>query len=221
MEYLVKNIDQFVDDNRRKSDSRSRSKLKIFLSSCVPCIGRFLGNYIVILYLIVKVVYILNTSIQIWLISGLLGNSFLYFGLNFLKQILNGHGWSVSVSEYFPRVVLCDFLIREIGNQNKSHRYTVQCVLPINLFNQQIFTVIWFWYFIVLVCNLIGLIAWIQKMYSKEISFLLFFFKYFLSKCCLNIKVFQPKQICGLLDGSICLTKMLKKNYSLKDSITF
>jgi len=28
-------------------------------------------------------------------------------------------------------------MIREIGNPGKSHRYTVQCVLPINLFNQQ------------------------------------------------------------------------------------
>ncbi len=63
----------------------------------------------------------------------------------------------------YLEVTLCDFMIREIGNPNKSHRYTVQCVLPINLFNQQIFTVIWFWYVIVLCYNTQSLISWILK----------------------------------------------------------
>lgn len=54
-------------------------------------------------------------------------------------------------------------MIREIGNPNKSHRYTVQCVLPINLFNQQIFTFIWFWYVMVLIWNICGLIMWLHR----------------------------------------------------------
>ena len=58
---------------------------------------------------------------------------------------------------------MCDFKIREVGNPNKSHRYTVQCVLPINLFNQQAFTFIWLWYIIVLVWNIVQLGVWFQK----------------------------------------------------------
>ena len=50
-----------------------------------------------------------------------------------------------------------------LGNPNKSHRYTVQCVLPINLFNQQIFTAIWFWYVIVLCLNIANLFLWVKK----------------------------------------------------------
>ncbi len=57
-------------------------------------------------------------------------------------------------------MTLCDFMIREVGNPNKSHKYTVQCVLPINLFNQQIFTAIWFWYILVLAWNIAELIIW-------------------------------------------------------------
>jgi innexin len=41
--------------------------------------------------------------------------------------------------------------------------YTVQCVLPINLFNQQIFTMIWLWYMFVLFWNIINLFAWINR----------------------------------------------------------
>jgi hypothetical protein len=54
-------------------------------------------------------------------------------------------------------------MIREVGNPNKSHKYTVQCVLPINLFNQQIFTAIWFWYMLVLFWNIAEFVIWIQR----------------------------------------------------------
>lgn len=65
-------------------------------------------------------------------------------------------------------VTLCDFLIREVGNPNKSHKYTVQCVLPINLFNQQIFTAIWFWYLFVLACNMFEIVKWMQRAYPTK-----------------------------------------------------
>ena len=58
---------------------------------------------------------------------------------------------------------LCDFNIIEMGNPNRSHQYTVPCVLPINLFNQQIFTMIWCWYMFLLAWNIINLISWTLK----------------------------------------------------------
>lgn len=46
----------------------------------------------------------------------------------------------------FPRSNMCDFKIRIPGN---VQRYSVQCALPINLYNEMIFTILWFWFVII------------------------------------------------------------------------
>jgi hypothetical protein len=58
---------------------------------------------------------------------------------------------------------MCKFHVRELGLKNFSHEYNVQCVLPINLFNQQIFTFLWFWYLILIVINVSALFIWIYR----------------------------------------------------------
>ena len=108
MNYLIKNIDQYVDDNRRYENSRSKNPIARFYLTCVPAMGRFLGNYIVILYFFVKILYIINTCIQVFVISGLLGKSFWVFGYDFMSKLLAGQGWTVS--KYFPSKIWCFYL---------------------------------------------------------------------------------------------------------------
>jgi len=56
---------------------------------------------------------------------------------------------------------MCDFKIRQNTN---VHRYTVQCVLPINIFNEKIFTIVWFWLAIIAVVTLFGLLGWLCQL---------------------------------------------------------
>lgn len=161
MRYLVTNFDQYVDDPRRYEKERPSFIIRI-LMAINPFFGRYLGNYLIILYFVTKLIYLANVFMQILLLSGLLGYNFFYFGTDFITKLIKGEGW-ITESKYFPKTALCDFKIREMGNPKIFHRYTVQCVLSINLFNQQIFTVIWFWYIVLIATNISELIKWIVR----------------------------------------------------------
>lgn len=163
MTYMVTALDQYVYDPRRTEESRAKDNIvKRSLSTACLSQGKYLGNYLVILYVFVKIIFISNCLIQLFLLNVLFDQKFHKFGVDVLWRILNGQSWG-SYSQIFPKITMCDFKIRELGNPKISHRYSVQCVLPINLFNQQIFTFIWFWYFILLIINIISLIIWLYR----------------------------------------------------------
>lgn len=99
---MVKNIDQYVDDDRRYEPGRNKSRIVRFVAQSVPCCGRYLGNYIVLLYFVIKFVYMFNTVAQIFLINALLGHNFWTFGYQFLTNVWRGDSLVVANSKYFP-----------------------------------------------------------------------------------------------------------------------
>jgi hypothetical protein len=126
-------------------DSRYTKNKKISLSFCRSCWektcvyistvcfwkGKRLGNYLVVLYMFVKTLWLTNAIGQLFMLNRFIGNDYHAFGLEIINTLLSGHEWHEL--KHFPRVTYCDFKIREIGNQ---HDWTVQCVLRINLFNE-------------------------------------------------------------------------------------
>lgn len=112
MEYMIGTIDQYVDDPRRQRSNRHMNWLRrTFALSCFM-FGKFLGNYLVILYLFVKVLYIVNCVGQLFLISILLGRNFYIYGASIFRDIIQGKGYADS--EYFPRVTMCKFQVSKI-----------------------------------------------------------------------------------------------------------
>lgn len=124
---------------------------------------RHLSSFIFILFTTVKFLFLLNSVVQIFLLNTFLGNEYHLFGFEVVGKFLRGLDWGES--KRFPRVTLCDFHIREIGI---VHRYTVQCVLPINLFNEKIFLALWFWILILSAFNIGDFLFWIWRIANVE-----------------------------------------------------
>jgi hypothetical protein len=119
---------------------------------------RHLSSFIVLLFTFVKFLFLTNSLVQIFLLNAFLGNDYHLFGIEVLTKFVRGLDWGES--KRFPRVTLCDFHIREIGI---IHRYTVQCVLPINLFNEKIFLILWFWILLLAAFNLGDFLSWLLR----------------------------------------------------------
>jgi len=98
----------------------------------------------VLLFLISKVFYIANVIGQLFLLDFVLATKYNTFGYDVVHDLLHSKDWTEESYVAFPRVTLCDFKVRGQDMVN-VHPYTVQCVLPINLYNESIYVFLWYW----------------------------------------------------------------------------
>jgi len=102
------------------------------------------GCYLLILFLVSKILYIGNIVGQLFLLNEVLNAKYVTFGADMARYMADNIDWTEESYVAFPRVTLCDFKVRGQDMKN-AHSYTVQCVLPINLYNEKIYIFLWFW----------------------------------------------------------------------------
>ena len=158
-EKVVKDIAHFID---RWLKTYRVYKYNVFIHvrekvAGVVCFmfGKRHGTYLSGLYLFTKILYLVNIIGQFALLSAFLGFDFFTYGFEILAN-LDEHG-EYRDFEHFPRVVMCDFQVRQMQN---VLRYSIQCVLSINLFVEKLYAVIWFWFFILLIATIINVGKW-------------------------------------------------------------
>ena len=125
--------------------------------------GKRLGNYLVVLYMFVKTLWLANSVCQLLMLNAFIGNNYHAFGVEIIGMLLSGEEWHEL--RHFPRVTFCDFKIREVGN---SHDWTVQCVLRINLFNEVIYIFMWFWLCMLALATAADYVAWCMRLLGGD-----------------------------------------------------
>lgn len=158
IKHVVRHIDRCLD-NQRESRHRCCVTMRHILSAklCFLC-GRRYGNYLVCTYILMKLLYISNAIGQLFMLNAFLATDYNFYGFQVVEDMIHG-GWTES--KRFPRVTMCDFDIRQMTNK---HHYSIQCVLPINLFNEKIYIFLWFWLVFVSVVTCFSLVSWLQHM---------------------------------------------------------
>ncbi|CAF3164523.1 unnamed protein product [Rotaria socialis] len=164
MGYLVSLMHQYVGDPRKRL-KQQHSKVNRYLYGLFHCFFRssnVFNSYLFLLYLLTKVIFILNNFIQVYAIRLLLEEKWTVnqtlkgFQNIFTTGILRTN----PVSKFFPKISMCDFRIIE-PNSDEGHKYTVQCVLTINVYNEQIFTLLYIWMHFVLVITVYDFLSWL------------------------------------------------------------
>ncbi|VEL38398.1 unnamed protein product, partial [Protopolystoma xenopodis] len=162
------------------------------------------GNFLSSLYIAVKLCYLINIIGQLYLMQVFLGTEYdsSSYGLLVLIDLLRGRQWRQS--GHFPRVTFCDLESKKLGNNHIQllfllktvlatqlflkclflHlqllpllSFTMQCVLPLNMFLEKIYIFLWFWHCTIGLITLVSLFAWLRRMYWPD-SRVLFVRKY-------------------------------------------
>ncbi|CAL8083682.1 unnamed protein product [Orchesella dallaii] len=125
-----------------------------------------------------------NVTIQILLTDAFLGYEFSTYGNEVFTV------WRISeelpenrrdpMSRIFPKVAQCTF--KTFGHGGRVSEFHSVCVLPVNILNEKIFIVLWFWYFCLAVISAFSIIfrimtillpplrVWLLKRSCREIE---------------------------------------------------
>uniref|UniRef100_A0A915CNC5 Innexin n=1 Tax=Ditylenchus dipsaci TaxID=166011 RepID=A0A915CNC5_9BILA len=103
------------------------------------------------LYLGVKLAYALNAFGQLIMLNKFLGGEYFSWGYETMISVVNGEDWKESV--VFPRVIMCDFVVRRLAN---PQRWSIQCVMMLNMINEKMYFFLYFWFIFVGLVTLIN-----------------------------------------------------------------
>jgi hypothetical protein len=163
IKHIVRYMDRWIESAREyRSGCFIRIRQQISKYCCLVW-GKRYGNYLVTIYMFIKLLYLTNAIGQLFILNEFLGTNYNVYGFEVMEHLARGIDWTESPR--FPRVTHCFFEIRQMQN---VHQYTVQCVLPINLFNEKIFIFIWFWLVFVSTLSAANFLIWVYNMIFRQ-----------------------------------------------------
>jgi len=204
---IVRSIENYCQTTDYDDNFGNRICRTLFCTS-----GKRLGNYLRSIYLMVKFLYLINSFIQLVLIHIILGQPGWFYGFDIWYRIFIQNS-VLTDSPYFPRVTLCDLRIREVGN---LHRYTVQCVLPINMLNEKLFSLAWFWLIYIFLSNLFSFLSTIYETLftTSQYSFIRDLYRTSISNSKIDEDVIQGFTRKFLMQDGVLILEIIFRNGS-------
>lgn len=83
-------------------------------SSRCDFLGRYGNHFLIGVFLLTKLLYVVNAVGQIFFLDAILQTRDPFFGINLMKNLINGIEWEQS--GFFPRSTMCDVEVGTLGD---------------------------------------------------------------------------------------------------------
>jgi hypothetical protein len=164
------NVD--YDMLRKEIYATSDSKSSVVTANCfISLLNRLksLKIYLHSTYLLMKVFYMSIAVVQLLLINSFLSSKTYEFNaFKMLKEILLGH--ELQETSVFPRIVQCDLNIGHEITADRSHDYSIRCILPLNLFVEKVYIFLYVWCVGLIVLVGYDLLKWSYRLVNFKLN---------------------------------------------------
>lgn len=127
-------------------------------------------NFYAYRYTVCEILNFINVIGQMFLTNRFLGGVFLEYGTNVIAfNDLDQTNRTDPMMMVFPRVTKCTFYTFGAGGQPQNH--DAICVLPINIINEKIYIVLWFWFIILAIITGLAIIYRFATIFSSYLRF--------------------------------------------------
>ncbi|GAB6032214.1 hypothetical protein CHUAL_010856 [Chamberlinius hualienensis] len=125
-------------------------------------------NFYAARYVVCEILNFINVVGQMFLTNRFLGGTFLTYGTEVIQFTqLDQLDRTDPMMMIFPRVTKCTFHTFGPGGNPQNH--DAVCVLPINIINEKIYIVLWFWFIFLAIASGLAIIYRIVTIISPEI----------------------------------------------------
>lgn len=109
-------------------------------------------------FVIFEAANLVNIFLQIIMVNKFLHGAFNYYGWDLLTRALNDIEETDAdpADRIFPKMTKCTF--RRFGPSGDLNRYDALCILPLNILNEKIYLIMWFWFVILAIITTIWII---------------------------------------------------------------
>ena len=140
MKSLVMELDQHVI-----TDTKNIPQLKLLVDYLVSNMHQH--NTYALKFFFCEILNFINVIGQIFLVDYFLGGEFTTYGIDFVKNLRQDPANQIDpMVTVFPKVTLCNFNYG--GLSGKMQSVEGLCVLSLNVLNEKIYLILWFWFII-------------------------------------------------------------------------
>lgn len=102
--------------------------------------------------MISEMLNLVNLLFQVYATNRFLGGQFYSLGFKFIEDDFEG---AMDVLDFiFPKVTKCNFY--KYGQSGSIQRHDALCIMALNIINEKIYVVLWFWYWILFIFTIGG-----------------------------------------------------------------